>query len=393
MRKNHQTEILPLPPFREVPESMRRMMRTKMGILLLPATAGWLFFGYRALALMVVAAGTAVIAELICNQVRHIKVPGSTTHGAMMGLLVALMLPAHAEWFVAVVGSVAAVVIGKQFFGGLGHYLWHPALVGRLIVQLFFGEQLAQTSAGLLDRGHIFFGNINNHAAQADSWLRVDWFNGPLANNAEAFLLTRPIEALRDFSGMHFVDSAEQMNQYLLEHLPTIQHCIFGAVPGAMGETCAIILLVAGLCLIYRGYMHWQMPVMFLAGAYLAAMVLPIIVNQPGKSPTLVSLPILSENIAVGFCYVNYQLFSGSLMLGAWVLAGEMTSRPITVRGQVIFALAGGVLTMIFRLYTPIAIPCYAAILVMNSLTPALDRLTRPRGRRALSRNIELLPD
>jgi electron transport complex protein RnfD len=136
------------------------------------------------------------------------------------------------------------------------------------------------------------------------------------------------------------------------------------------------------LFFMYRGYVPWKLPTVFLGAAYLGAMLLPIVVKTPQAGGNVILFPFRAGGPAVVLTYVHYQMFSGGLMLGAMILTGDMTSRPITTGGQMIFAAGAGILTMIFRLYTPMAIPCYAGILVMNSLTSTIDRLTRPRGRR-----------
>jgi len=369
-------------PYRVVPESARRIQRTQLIMLILPAAAGFMFFGTGALKLMLAAGVAAGATEFLIQRVRRIRAPGSVSHSIMMGLLVAFMLPANCGIKIAVFGAVAAVVVGKQFFGGLGHYVWHPALVGRLVVQIFFSGALARNSGPLLSRNRIFLGNVNEVAKDAASWFRVDWFqNTPLPQH-DGWNLFRPVESLRVFDETQFTESAGRMSWYLLDHLPSLEHCVLGATPGGIGETCSVVLILVGLFFIYRGYVPWKLPAVFLGAAYLAAMLLPIVVENHQGDGNIFLFPFRAGGPAVGLTYVHYQIFSGGLILGAMVLAGDMTSRPITTRGQVVFAAGAGFLTIIFRLYTPMAIPCYAAILVMNSLTSTIDRLTRPRGRR-----------
>jgi len=301
----------------------------------------------------------------------------------MMGILVVFMLPANCGIKIAVFGAVTAIVVGKQFFGGLGHYVWHPALVGRLVVQIFFSGALSRNTGPLLSRNRIFLGDINEVGKETASWFHVDWFQSIPPPQHDGWIISRPVEALRIFDEMQCKESAGRMSRYLLDHLPSLEHCVLGATPGGIGETCAVVLILVGLFFIYRGYVAWKLPAVFLGAAYLAAMLLPIVVESPQTGDgTMILFPFLSGGPAVGLTYVHYQIFSGGLLLGATILAGDMTSRPITTRGQVVFASGAGILTMIFRLYTPMAIPCYAGILVMNSLTSTLDRFSRPRGRR-----------
>ena len=356
------------------------MMRTQLAVLALPAAIGAMFFGYHAVKLLLLAMVTAVIAEGCCNRIRHLKVPGSMSHSVMMAVLVTLMLPATAPWYVVVLGSAGAVLLGKQFFGGLGHYVWHPALVGRVLVELFFHEQLSPRSGAIMSRGSIFWGNINGALERSLSWFDVDWFAGIDPLRSEGFLLVRPVEALRDWADLQFSDHAVEMGQYFLGHLPPLEYCLIGSVPGGIGETCTLALLLVGIYLVYRGYVHWQLPLTFVLSAYVAAMILPIVVDRADSPGQVVMLPIMSESLSVGFTYLNYQLFSGGLLLGACIVAADSTSRPMTVKGQVIFAAGAGLMTMVFRLYSPLGIPCYAAILAMNTLVFTIDRLTRPRG-------------
>ena len=383
MSKRDSKEFLLMPPYRVVPESARRIQRTQLLMLMLPAAAGFMFFGYQALKLMLAAGAAAGCTEFFIQRVRRVRTPGSVSHSIMMGLLVAFMLPADCGARIAVFGAVTAVVIGKQFFGGLGHYVWHPALVGRLAVQIFFPGILARNTGPLLSRNRIFLGDVNEVAQEAASWFRVDWFQTIAPPQHDGWNLFKPVEALRVFEKMQFTESVGQMSRYLLDHLPSLEHCVLGATPGGIGETCSVVLILVGLFFMYRGYVPWKLPALFLGAAYLAAMLLPIVVEIPQTGGNVIPFPFLAGGPAVGLTYVHYQIFSGGLILGSMVLVGDMTSRPITTRGQVVFAAGAGSLTMIFRLYTPMAIPCYGAILVMNSLTSTIDRLTRPRGRRS----------
>lgn len=378
MKNQNSKQTLLIPPFRTVPESVRRIQRTQLVLLIAPAVAGVMFFGTEALKLMSAAVVTAGATEYLIQRVRRIRVPGSVSHSMIMGILVAFMLPAHCGVKIAIFGAVTAVVVGKQFFGGMGHYPWHPALVGRFIVQIFFSGSLSQNTGPLLSRNRIFIGDINEVAKEAASWFQVDWFQTIPLLQHDGWNLTKPMETLRVFDGIQCTESVGRISRYLLDHLPSLEHCVLGATPGGIGETCSVVLILIGLFFMYRGYIPWKMPAVFLGAAYLAAMLLPILEGKPADR-NVILFPFLADGLAVGLTYVHYQMFSGGLILGAMILAGDMTSRPITSTGQMVFAAGAGILTMIFRLYTPMAIPCYAAILVMNTLTSAIERATRPR--------------
>lgn len=375
MSKRRHNPAMLLPPYRPCLEPARRIMRTQLVALSFLAAAAIVFFGYHALALITAAIVGAVLAEMLVTAIRKEQQPGTRTHSLMMALLLAFTLPAHARWYVAFIGAITAVLIGKQFFGGLGHYIWHPALVGRVIVQLFFNHQLSQPAGQLLSRQHIIFGNAAD-ATELAHWLHFDWFTSPLATNA--LLAPMPLEALRHMKDLQFADQVPQLSQYLWQHLPSLQHFVLGAVPGGLGTTSAAVIILVGFFFIYRGYLNWQLPVVFLAAAYCSAMLLPIVLEPTVTPRQVVHLPIIAESFAVGLTYANYHLFVGGLLFAAFILAADMTSRPITLRGQIIFAAAAGLGAIVLRLYSPVPIPTYAALLAMNAAIPTIDRFTRP---------------
>ena len=379
MPKN-ETTLLPQPPYRSVPESTRRIMRTQLAILLLPAAAAAVFFGYHALKLMLLAVLTAGLAEALSKKIVFAKMPGSMTHSLMMGLIVAFLLPPQARWYIPVAGTLGAVIIAKHLFGGMGYYIWHPALAGRLIVQILFGEQLSGPYGPLLARNNMILGNINNVPSAPIDWLHVDWFTSTPLGPGEGFMVARPEEIWRGLLEIPFVDTVPQIGQFITERLPPLGHCLLGAVPGALGQTCVIALILVGLFLIYRGYTPWQLPVVFLAGAYIGAVILPLAVKLEPGGVNMIFWPFFAENIPAGITYINYLLCSGGLFFGAMVITGDMTSRPATITGQVIFGIGAGFLTMVFRFYSEISIPCISALLLMNSLVPLIDGMTCPRG-------------
>jgi electron transport complex protein RnfD len=161
--------------------------------------------------------------------------------------------------------------------------------------------------------------------------------------------------------------------------MPPINDLLYGACPGGIGETCSVVIVVAGLYLIYRNYVKWQLPVAFLAAAWVTLALAPLYLAGPDGASRTLRWPLLAEGLEAGFTYINYHLLSGELLLAAFFLATEMTSRPVTAGGQAIFGLGCGVLAMLLRLYVNVPIPCYMAVLAMNTLTPAIDALWRPR--------------
>lgn len=359
-------------------------MRTTLSALVFIGLAGVCFFGYHALELMVVSVLAGLFTDMIANRIRQEHQPGSKTHSAIMGLLVAFTLPANTPIYVAMIGASVSVAVGKHFFGGLGHYVWHPALIGRLVVQLFFGKELSQSTGAILSREHIFFGDISN-AVREMSWFNLDWLS-TTCHDVAGFVAEQPAYMLRSLKSLTPINGSPDIGQYMLEHLPPLSNCLIGAVPGSLGETSALVIVVVGLYLAYRGYIHWQLPMLFIATALIATVLCPVMVDLGPSAERVAWFPALTADPLVAITYMTYQLLSGGLLLGAFVFMTDMTCRPITRQGQLLFAICAGVLTVIYRYYSSIEIPCYAAILTMNTFSPAIDRLTRPRGRKDKNR-------
>ncbi|MCK4850463.1 MAG: RnfABCDGE type electron transport complex subunit D, partial [Phycisphaerae bacterium] len=182
--------------------------------------------------------------------------------------------------------------------------------------------------------------------------------------------------------------------------LPPLADTVVGCTGGGLGETSVVAILLGGIFLIYRGYVRWQLPVSFLFAAAVSAALLPMPLGPSGE---LVWFPALSgmsqagaanglgdwwRLLAVGLSYVSFHLCSGGLMLAAFFLANDMATRPIRLSGQIIFGLGAGVLTIVARIYGGWAMAplgAYSALLVMNTLTPLIDWLTRPKPRASQS--------
>jgi len=333
------------PPYRPAPEPARCLTRTQLFALAVPAAFAVYRFGLPALQLMAAAAVTALVTERIAIKFSHERSFGTTAHSIMMGLLLSFTLPAFCPWYLAVLGTVLAIAVGKHLFGGMGHYLWHPALVGRISLHLLFGRQLSAPTESLAS---------------------------DMAGTAA------PLEALRNFENLKITENVPQLSQYLLENLPSLEDCLWGRIPGGIGEICACVLILLTLFWLYRGYVHWHLPAFFILSAYITAALCPIVTDLPELERHVIPWPILAENLQTGLTYINYHILLGGMLLGAGILGTDMTSRPVTRRGQAIFALFAGCLTIIFRLYTTVALPCFTAILIMNTFRPLIDRFTRP---------------
>ena len=364
------------PPFLRAPEASGNIFRVILLAALAPLAAGVFFFGWRALLIAVLCVCSCMLFESAYYRLTKTPALLGRSHAALTGLLLALTLPAFVPWYVPVVGALFAIVVGKAFFGGVGHFLWQPALVGRLAVAVIFAPTiwpvplLNSPTWPVLAQSRVILGDVTEAKAPA---VYTQWRGTPAPAGADAFKLTTPTASLRELTMPETPPAPKLMT--VLRRMPPAGDVLCGAVPGGIGETCGIAILLAGLYLVYRHYVQLSLPLSFILAAAATAAIAPI---QTDGGSGWRWLPFLAEGSDAGFAYVSFHVFSGELLLAAWFLATEMTSRPVTAPGQTIFGILCGVITILLRHYTGFPMPAYGAVLIMNTFTPVLDNI-RPR--------------
>jgi len=350
------------------------------------AGCGIVLYGFAAFVVIVLCVATAVGCEAIMSAVIGSRDRVGLRHALLTGLLVALTLPATVPWYVPCAAAAAAIIPATWMLGGFGHYLWQPAVVGRVLVQFLFAQQLsfgqALAHSPVLVPGRLLVGNLAA-ASEVPPGHYYGWTQTVADPRADAFLIERPVQTLRRLAdGELPVDPALPLTSLLRNYLPPWEDTVLGTVPGGIGETSCIALIVVGLYLIYRGFLRWQIPVAGVVAAAAVAGTLAITVpNAADRGEHSMWLPGLAveRGQAVGVQYVLFQLTSGELMLCLFLLAGDFLARPLVARGQAIFAAGIGAITILMRRYGPAECAGYWAILVMNTLVPIIDRRTRRR--------------
>ncbi len=386
-------------PFHRAPEQARTIFRVTLIAACAPLSVGLLMFGWRAGIVTALAVASCAIVERLYFMVTRTPALLGRSHAYLTGLLLALTLPAYVPWYVPVVAGAFAIIVGKGVFGGIGHFLWQPALVGRLAVAVIFPAILTAPSADypaagpVLARTQLLFGDITKtrYVGEVRNWRQKSAPPG-----ADAMLINKPMETLRgltlakipEFSALGYVpDDVPRARPSALSKLPTMKDMVLGARPGGIGETGVIVILIAGMYLVYRNYVKLHLPLAFILTAGLVAAVAPIKLAGAGDSIITIWWPMLArtapdaESIRhdVGQVYVCDQLRSSELLLAAFFLATEMTSRPVGPGSQVIFGIGCGALAMLLQLYVNTPIPAYMAVLAMNTFTPVIDAIWRPR--------------
>ncbi len=378
-------------PFFRASEGARRIFLVTSVAGAVPLLTGMVIFGWRVLIVAGVSVASCALIERLYYAVTRVPALLGRSHAYLTGLLLALTLPADVPLHVPVIAGAFAIIVGKAIFGGVGHFLWQPALVGRLAVAVLFAGTLSASQGPVLLQKHMLTGDITDArpvetyhgwAAASERLARSERFD------AQAIRLPAPTETLAGltrgepapYSGLSRPRHEMPRSQPVaLLAMPPVSDLFVGTRPGGIGETSALMIFIAGMYLVYRNYGKWQLPAAVIASAWLVAAIAPIQLAGPNDTVEIVWWPLLAESRDVGVTYVNYQILSGELMLAAFFFAPEMTSRPVTTGGQVIFGLGVGAVAMGLQLYTATPIPAYLGVLAMNTFTPLIDSLWRPR--------------
>lgn len=283
-------------------------------IALVPALiASVLYFGYKSLVLSALCVLFCVGFEYLWQKLTKKRVTNSDGTAVVTGLLLAFNLPVSAPWWICLIGSFVAIIIVKQFFGGVGNNFMNPALAGRAFL-------LA-------------------------SWpvIMTTWTQ-PFG--VDAVSSATPMAVLKDATA---------------GELPRLFDMFIGNIPGCIGETSALALLIGGIYLIARKVISARVPVAYILTVALFTFIFP----SAGLSP-LYSMA--------------YNVLGGGLMLGAIFMATDYVTSPITVRGQIVMGIGCGILTFVIRRFGGYPEGVSYSILLMNVATPLIDRWTKPRA-------------
>lgn len=301
-------------------ENTSKIMWT-VNLALLPAAVFSVYhFGLNAFITILAAVLTAVASEYIAE--KFMKRPITITDGSAVitGLLLAMCLPPDIPVYMTVVGAFISIAIAKHSMGGLGFNIFNPAHIGR--AALMVSWPVAMTK-----------------------WRQMH-------SAVDAVTSATPLNILKQQGYDKLIATFGSKTQMYKDML-------LGNRNGSLGETCAILLIFGGIYLIYKGYINWFVPVLMIGTVGLMTWIF-------GPSGYFTGDPI-------------FHMMAGGLIIGAFFMATDMVTIPMTAKGQVIFTVGAGLLTSLIRLKGgyPEGV-CYA-ILLMNSITPLVDRFTQPK--------------
>jgi electron transport complex protein RnfD len=308
-----------------------QIMWTVVACLMPPLLLSVFIFGFQTLIITVVSVAGCVATEAISQRLLRRPITVRDGSAVITGVLLAYVIPPGVPLWMPIFGAVMALLVTKVIMGGLGQNIFNPALIGRAFLMATY--PVAMTTAWLAP---IRDGAIFRH----------------MGSGVDAVSAATPLYVLKHY-GMAAV--LEQFGS----RVSLYTDFLVGMRPGCIGETSALLILMGGLYLIYKGYVHWHIPL----SVILTTGVLTWIF---GGERLCTGDPLLA-------------VLSGGLMLGAFFMATDYVTSPNQRSGQIVFGIGVGALTVLIRLKGgyPEGV-CYA-ILLMNPLTPAIDQLFKPK--------------
>ncbi len=280
---------------------------------------GIYIFGWKALTVILTSTATAVLTEAIIQKLCKKKISVDDGSAALTGLLLALNLPSGVPLWLAGVGGAIAIALGKQVFGGLGNNPFNPALVGRVILLISWPNLMT-------------------------TWPKP---TPGLFRSVDVLTGATPLGLLKEGAGA------------ATSQVP-LWDAFWGNIGGCIGEVSTLALLVGAIFLFWRKHISWHIPIPFVGTVVLVSSIFWLL------NPVEYASPL-------------FHLLTGGLILGAFFMATDMVTSPVTRKGQLIFAVGCGLITIAIRLFSKSPEGVSFAILMMNGATPLIDRWTKLR--------------
>ena len=290
--------------------SVSKIMYIVVLALMFPTAAGIYFFGFYALSVVAVSVGAAVLTEYAVKKLRK-RTFVMDWSAVITGLLLALTLPPTIPLWMVAVGSVFAIAIVKEAFGGLGHNIFNPALGARAFMAACFSVKMT-------------------------TWVV------PMGFGIDAVTRATPLDN-------NFVWSWRWAARFALYK----DMFLGNDMAGSLGGTSVVLILAGGIFLLVLGIINWRIPVTYIGTVALLTLVL-------GQDAIL-------------------HILAGGLMLGAFFMATDSVTSPITARGRIIFGIGAGILTVVIRCFGGLPEGVCYSILFMNAITPLIDRYVKIR--------------
>jgi len=339
-------------------ESTSKIMWTVFACLL-PASAWSVYiFGMGAAIVLATCTGGAVVLEALVQYFTKDRTQVQDGSAALTGLLLGLTLPPGASVVICLVGAFVAVVVAKAVFGGLGHNPFNPALTARVFLLLAFPgpmtkwpvtlQTLAEKPVSLYGQTTTWYSNFAGNQTLEPATAKSVPALAALADKVDVITAATPLAVAKE----HWQKGTGEILHY--------SDFVVGSMPGSIGEVSVVLLLLGAAILLVKGYISWHIPVSFLLGVVIMAGLTHL------ADPDRYMGPI-------------FHLVTGGIIIGAFFMATDYVTSPTHPLGMVIFGLGCGLLTMLIRLWANFPEGVSFAILIMNAVTPIIERYTRPK--------------
>ncbi len=311
-------------------ESVRKIMYSVFYAMLPAMLVSFYFFGLDAVRIMAVSVTACVLIEYL---IQRYMIKGDLTindgSAIVTGVLLAFNVPTNLPTFILIIGAIVSIGIGKMAFGGLGKNPFNPALVGRVFLLISFPVQMTSWPTP----------KPNFPTAMTDV------ITGPT-----------PLGILKE--GVNAGQSVQQV--MTSAEMPEYVDFLIGFQGGSMGEMSALALLLGALFMFFRKVITWHIPVSYLVSAIGFSAIMWWI------DPTYYANPL-------------FHLVTGGLMLGIFYMATDMVSSPMSAKGQIIYGIGCGVITMVIRFWGGYPEGVSFAILIMNAFAPLINNQFKPQ--------------
>lgn len=299
-------------------------------IALIPAlAASIIMYGIGAIAVTLIAISSCVLFEFLIQKfIMKTQVRVSDGSAMVTGLLLAFNLPSNLPWWIIIIGALVAIGVGKMTFGGLGNNPFNPALVGRVFLLLSFPVQMTV-------------------------YPKPTGFLTPYVSNLDGFTGPTPLSVIKEG-----IKAGTPVSD-LMKEIPTHLDIFFGQLGGSLGEISALALLIGVIYLIVKKIISWHIPVSVVLTAFIFSGILYLVNPEKNIDPI-------------------YHLLTGGFLLGAFFMATDYVTSPMSNKGMLIYGAGIGLITIIIRVWGAYPEGMSFAILIMNAFVPLINRYIKP---------------
>ena len=292
-------------------------------IAMLPALV-WavIWFGVKALTLTVVSVVGCMFWEWLYRKLMKKPQSVGDLSAVVTGMLLAFVCPVTTPYWMIIIGGFFSIVVVKQLFGGIGKNFVNPALAGRAFL-------------------------LGSYAGVMTTWIDATQNKAPLmGSTADIVTAATPLAYMKTGNMAGLTETYSVMDMFL------------GKTGGSLGEISAAMLILGGLYLIWRKVINWQTPVAYIA--------------------TVAVLSFLFPKAGSSLEWMLYSVFGGGLMLGAFFMATDYATSPVTKKGQLVFGIGCGLFTVLIRYFGSYNEGVCYSIMVMNLCVALIDKYTKP---------------